>query len=627
MVDDTYYITPHEAALALVATAMKKARITFDALVLNSILGGVVFCSGSLLYLAIHCESPELWDKNPGVVNFLGGIVISIGLFYVVILGADLYNSNILYFSVAFLRRAVSIWDVLISWSVSWLGNLAGNLFVSYVIIYLSGIGHSEEWKAGTIKIAEQKASFSFIQTFLKAIGGNFYVALAIYLQLLAKPLHVKFLAILIPIFTLVCIGLTHVVADEAMLFLGMYNGANVSVGKYIWKLLIPATIGNFIGGFVFAAYIPFYLHLVVVERDKEKLSLPEYDERDEQPELNVDSRVVRVPRKEAESEKIDDDTEDEDDSTDKDNNEYLSEKGPLNDNSSTATDNEVQPYLEQIGPTMSRPASDISINSSESSVQRRYDYEGYRTRSHPNVPVTGGYTTSRSLREVKTTPNLKRRRTLRSPPGVFPVRGMGEPLLREKTIENPYYTRKHKGKILRETAKHIKDAHEIGDTHEDNPHTVSNENYLKLVKTIETEEEKDYRSSGGYNVLNNKPGAHLERFMTGMIKKTTSRSRDEESNDIDSRMDLSEATTQAVFPHNSISAADSYSSVGEARKTASENLGSLFKAVTRPFENPHKRPKNINDIEQQLEEAGISKRAADAANTVGGMENYSDID
>ena len=206
MVDDTYYITPHEAALALVATAMKKARITFDALVLNSILGGVVFCSGSLLYLAIHCESPELWDKNPGVVNFLGGIVISIGLFYVVILGADLYNSNILYFSVAFLRRAVSIWDVLISWSVSWLGNLAGNLFVSYVIIYLSGIGHSEEWKAGTIKIAEQKASFSFIQTFLKAIGGNFYVALAIYLQLLAKPLHVKFLAILIPIFTLVCI-------------------------------------------------------------------------------------------------------------------------------------------------------------------------------------------------------------------------------------------------------------------------------------------------------------------------------------------------------------------------------------------------------------------------------------
>ncbi|XDT10984.1 Formate/nitrite transporter [Nakaseomyces glabratus] len=566
MVDDTYYITPHEAALALVATAMKKARITFDALVLNSILGGVVFCSGSLLYLAIHCESPELWDKNPGVVNFLGGIVISIGLFYVVILGADLYNSNILYFSVAFLRRAVSIWDVLISWSVSWLGNLAGNLFVSYVIIYLSGIGHSEEWKAGTIKIAEQKASFSFIQTFLKAIGGNFYVALAIYLQLLAKPLHVKFLAILIPIFTLVCIGLTHVVADEAMLFLGMYNGANVSV-----------------------AYIPFYLHLVVVERDKEKLSLPEYDERDEQPELNVDSRVVRVPRKEAESEKIDDDTEDEDDSTDKDNNEYLSEKGPLNDNSSTATDNEVQPYLEQIGPTMSRPASDISINSSESSVQRRYDYDGYRTRSHPNAWVNHYYV--------------------------------------KKTIENPYYTRKHKGKILRETAKHIKDAHEIGDTHEDNPHTVSNENYLKLVKTIETEEEKDYRSSGGYNVLNNKPGAHLERFMTGMIKKTTSRSRDEESNDIDSRMDLSEATTQAVFPHNSISAADSYSSVGEARKTASENLGSLFKAVTRPFENPHKRPKNINDIEQQLEEAGISKRAADAANTVGGMENYSDID
>lgn len=625
MVDDTYYITPHEAALAVVATAMKKARLTIDVLTLNCILGGVVFSAGPLMYLAVHSENPVLWDTNPGVLVVLGAVVISIGLFYVVILGADLFNSNILFFTVGFFRGAVSIWDVLLSWSFSWVGNIGGSLFVCYVIVYLSGIGKSPEWKLASIKITEQKANATFMETFLKAIGGNFFVAMAIYLQLLSKPFHVKFLGVLIPIFTLACIGFTHVVADESLFFIGMLNGADISVGKYIWKVLIPSSIGNIIGGVAFGVYIPFYLHLVVVERDQKNLSLPEYEERDEQPELNVDSRVVRVPKEEAEAEEEDEDEDDDEDSSDRENNEYLSEKTG-NEESSDTTDMDVQPYLEPVGTTVSRPVSDISLNTSEGSLPTSLNSDmRYRTVSHPNIRVNKTIS-SRMLRTAKTSPNLKRRKSLlRSPPGVFPVRGMGEPLMKEKTIRNSYYPERHKDKILR-SATRMSDQVAREELQKEETDSSNHENYLRLVKTIEGEEAKKHLHEGGYNVLDNKPGARLEKVMTGFVRKSRSKDISDDIETGSTDMHNGNEGIQHLFPHNTVSAAKSYSAEDQPSRSRSQNIENLFKTVTKSFERSRK-PENASDIERELSRAGISRRAAGAANTVGGMENYSDLE
>ena len=137
MVDDSNYLTPHETALAVVATAMKKARLQLDTLLINSILGGILFSSGSFLLVAVHSDDPDMVARNPGIVNLITGVTFAIGLFYVVIMGADLFNSNILFFSVGVMRRAVTIYDLIVSWFVSWLGKIAGSLFVSYLFGHL----------------------------------------------------------------------------------------------------------------------------------------------------------------------------------------------------------------------------------------------------------------------------------------------------------------------------------------------------------------------------------------------------------------------------------------------------------------------------------------------------------
>lgn len=304
MVDESLYLTTQEAALAVVATAMKKARLLIDTLAVNSIVGGILFSSGGMLHVMVESKSPELMTTNPGLVQLMQGFLYPIGLFYVVILGADLFNSNILFFSVGLARGAVSIVDLIISWIVSWWLNLVGNIFVCYIICHYSGITSQPLMVSGSISILESKASATFVETLIRAMAGNFFVCLAIYLQLMAKPLHVKFLMMLLPIFTFVSMGFTHSVADMFMIIVGLINGANVSVATTAWKLFLPGAIGNIIGGSAFGLVIPWYLHLYVVERDQRHLHLPRYELRDEQPELNQDSRVVRV--------RVDDKEEDE---------------------------------------------------------------------------------------------------------------------------------------------------------------------------------------------------------------------------------------------------------------------------------------------------------------------------
>ena len=95
---DNLYLTTYEAALAVVATAMKKARLRIDVLVINSLMGGMLFTTGGMLYDLIRAGFSGINETNPGVISLLQGICYPIGLFYVVILGW-ICSIQIFYFS------------------------------------------------------------------------------------------------------------------------------------------------------------------------------------------------------------------------------------------------------------------------------------------------------------------------------------------------------------------------------------------------------------------------------------------------------------------------------------------------------------------------------------------------
>lgn len=379
MVDDTYYITPHEAALAVVATAMKKSRLPFYILFINSIMGAFLFSAGGMLYIMCEAGGSGLMPGENIFVYILQGAVYAIGLFYVIVCGMELFNSNILFFSVGVMRGAVTLMDLFISWFVSFWVNLAATIFVVYVICYCSGVFKQEVYVTGSVAICKSKDSFSFVETMLKGIAGNFFVCLAVYLQIMVKPLHVKFLMIFLPIFTFVAMGFTHVVADMFLVPAGIFNDCGYGFGHYFWKIMLSGAIGNIIGGSFFGVVIPWFLHLYVIENDMKKLNLPAYEERDEQPMLNMDSRVVRVPTTMPTS----------------------------SSDSDTSSIHEFKPDLES---GLSRVATTRSTATGLSRIQ----------------------TNASSIRS-------RNSKQLRSPKGVFPVVDMGEPLQKEKTIASAY--------------------------------------------------------------------------------------------------------------------------------------------------------------------------------------------
>lgn len=296
-------LTNYEASLALVATAMKKARLTVDNLVINSFFAGILFSIGGIFFVSIEAYNPWMVQNCPGFAMILKGTCYAPSLFYVVILGADLFNSNILFFTVALLRRSVSILDVAISWIVSYWFNLVGCIFVSYVICHFSNLSRDPAYVEASIKELMHLASLSFVERMIRGMAGNFFVDLAIFLQIKVDPLHVKLIVILLPIGTIASLGFTHCVADFYILISGLINKAPISVGKVAWKIMIPSFIGNIIGGCLTALVIFWYLHIFSVERDRNALRLPFKKVRDQQPEINSDSKVVAENEKEGEKE------------------------------------------------------------------------------------------------------------------------------------------------------------------------------------------------------------------------------------------------------------------------------------------------------------------------------------
>lgn len=589
MVDDTNYITPHEAALAVVATSMKKARLHISTLIINSIMGGVLFCSGSMLFVMIHSNSPGIEANNPGMLDILGGISYGIGLFFVVVMGVDLYNSNILFFSVGVLRRAVTIWDLLISWFVSLFGNLAGALFMSYVLAHLSTVSTSKMVVATSIEIGEAKAHPSFIQVFLKGIGGNIYVCLAIYLQLMAKPLHVKLLMLILPVFTFVTIGFSHTIADMGVMFIAMLNGAHVTVAQYIWKVLIPTALGNAVGGFAFSLVLPFYLHLEVVEHDRKKLALPTYEARDEQPELNMDSRVVRITSKEHKEFADVNDAEEDESIT------------PITSTTVSGYNNSDGTNLKQrttpVHPINTQYHSDSMSNLSASLYSNNVDMEFEKPQAFiPNAKTDE----SNKLLRRYTTISKDGRRHIRSPPGVFPVRGMGTPLTKERTIEDPTNFDDELDSV--NTTDNM--------THEGllsriQTNQTNKSNLSKKIRTLEREEQDDYGLNGGYNVEDSKPSAQLGKVLSRIMS-----TKHNTTTHHGTPHDLESGLTQETFPFNKPDKVATYDN-----SSASESsLGAVLKET---FSNKRK----------SFREAGITDRVAMMANNTAGEDNYTPLD
>lgn len=130
------------------------------------------------------------------------------------------------------------------------------------IIVGYGGIFDSSAYSEHAVSFAASKVvSPGWHQIFLRGIGANWLVCLACFLALMAREYFSKVVAIWWPTFAFVTLGFDHVVANMFFVPLGIFLGSpEISVGYYIWKSMIPALIGNVIGGGLFVGVVYWYL-------------------------------------------------------------------------------------------------------------------------------------------------------------------------------------------------------------------------------------------------------------------------------------------------------------------------------------------------------------------------------
>ena len=276
---------PAEVAQVAAETGAKKTHRTWDRVLVSSFLAGAYISFGGLVAITTTSGlDPKTWGTLP---TLFMGATFSLGLVLVIIAGSDLATGNMMLVPLSAMRGRIGWGDVAKNLTLVVVGNLIGALLVAYFLADQTGvIGHSGATGSAGLTyerlaaIAQTKAhGESHWQVFLRGIGCNWLVCLAVWMAMAAKSVSGKILAIFFPIMAFVAMGFDHVIANMFFLPAAIWAGVpNIGWGDTLLNWLF-AGVGNLVGAVVFVASTYWYLFLKD-QPDEEAVTAPEPAER-----------------------------------------------------------------------------------------------------------------------------------------------------------------------------------------------------------------------------------------------------------------------------------------------------------------------------------------------------------
>lgn len=284
---------PAEIAKAAIASGCTKCTITWQKLLVLGFLAGAYIAFGALLseIVAGGLSNGTLTDPNGaiwkialpgGLIKLAAGIVFPVGLMLVVIGGAELFTGNCMFAPISILNKEAGFKGLVINWTVVYIANLIGSMFVAFFLAYKCGYFNAMPWAGWAVTVANTKCGLDFATAFFRGVGCNWLVCLAIWLAISADDIAGKILAIWFPIMAFVTIGFEHSVANMFFIPLGIFVAnnpttatalaeANIKTGNLIgsagWSNffitnLVPVTLGNIVGAALFVAMLYWYVYM-----------------------------------------------------------------------------------------------------------------------------------------------------------------------------------------------------------------------------------------------------------------------------------------------------------------------------------------------------------------------------
>ncbi|KAF7361814.1 Formate/nitrite transporter [Mycena venus] len=254
-------LKPAEVAVYFLKAGIAKHHDRYESVFFKAVLAGIMLSFGGLLSEVVSGGAPALTLTNPGIVKILGGFVFPVGLVMIVLQGQELLTSNMmvqsrwnLVFPMAVMKRVVPWWSLPLNFLIVTFGNLVGSLFFGAILVKYSGVMSADPYDSYVRSFAIKKAAEpEWHQIFLRGIGCNWLVCVAVWQAAGSRETVSKVIAIWLPIWTFVACSFDHVVANMFSVPLGIMFGADLTVAEYIRKSLIASYLGNIVGALLVA--------------------------------------------------------------------------------------------------------------------------------------------------------------------------------------------------------------------------------------------------------------------------------------------------------------------------------------------------------------------------------------
>jgi len=240
-------------------------------------MGGALatVCSTGIAYSAAQITAGAVPGgfASAGMAQLILGAVFPVGLIITVLTGAELFTGDAMLAPMAAFIHKITWAQVLTLWVFVYIGNLICSIFWAYLMangpfVTWDAAGVATITAFGTRAIAIAGAKVSYVgmmgmwSAFLKGIGCNYLVNLAILLGICSDDMVGKFFGIWFPIMAFVSSGLEHSVANmyfiPAGIITSMLTGVpTTATWVNMWTAnIIIVTLGNIVGGLFFVGIL-----------------------------------------------------------------------------------------------------------------------------------------------------------------------------------------------------------------------------------------------------------------------------------------------------------------------------------------------------------------------------------
>lgn len=260
--------SPQEIAKRVEKTGVIKAQAHYLQTFMLGVMAGGFIAMGGLFYTIIAAD-PSL---NPTAGRLLGGVVFATGYIITLLAGAEVFTSNNL-LAMTFASRRITLRQLLKNWGIVLLANAVG-AFGMAALFVMSGLHRMEDGAVGTLayQLGLAKTELTMLESFSRAVLGNLFVCIAVWISLGGRSIADKVLGVLLPLTALSALSLEHIVVSlyyvpRALLLAAFYpeyaqNEPMEMTVAFLWRHIIPVIIGNIIGGSVMVASVYYIIYL-----------------------------------------------------------------------------------------------------------------------------------------------------------------------------------------------------------------------------------------------------------------------------------------------------------------------------------------------------------------------------